>query len=30
MAIPEGIIPGIDMEGIDIGIWAAGFMVTSW
>lgn len=27
---PIGIIVGICVEGIDIGICAAGFMVTSW
>jgi hypothetical protein len=28
MPMEPGIIVG--MEGIDIGIWVAGFMVTSW
>ena len=28
--MPAGIIDGIGMDGMDIGIWAAGFMVTSW
>ena len=28
--MPAGIIDGIGMEGMDIGICAAGFMVTSW
>jgi hypothetical protein len=30
IGMPAGIIDGIVMEGMDIGICAAGFMVTSW
>jgi len=30
MGMPAGIIDDIGMEGMDIGICAAGFMVTSW
>ena len=29
MGMPDGIMEGIDI-GMDRGIWAAGFMVTSW
>jgi hypothetical protein len=30
MPMPAGIIEGIDIEGMDIEVCAAGFMVTSW